>query len=1027
MKDHQNVLENQVAFSEYLEAMSRLAHSELHLTFRDWSSSESEEESYMPDSTSHGNPDQVDDRSGDDGDQFGTGTSGIREVSRGRHRNNLSDRELDNEERNHDGNNAEIDDDGNSDHDSIYQYNEGNGHNRSQINQTSPLVSLPLPLVYNSTGMVDNTSFTETFSPAMQEDENSNSSTPPHLLNGTINIEDIHSTDWIPRILHKDYNIRQSAFAGSSFFKYHPEHEFCYGIPLSMQKYGLINMMNDLLLTRSECVLSEACKTESQADDKTKKRTFNQLCLEDMNLAFLMDQSYSSKIQQLAPTSFLKSGSCFSLPVSLSGSFLSVRFTDVDYKALNTTGYLQLGDVRLGFTGELVDILKSDLRYTKNRKFLIEGNVFSNLLRNKLVLSKKFNKCFDRKRKKCYTKENWKPFSMNRMGYIVSNKPSSQSLSNERTIINPVKPSKFPNGSLFHKLQVTSESKFDNFKLLSKWFEMPPLNQFINTPSPPTPPNRQKKCTNNPENLLVCKDCVNLMMSKFLFIKMEVDIHELFENSFDSSTNGLIYPDLIYKHRRRFHDYANRLMSKSNSNFRRHLERQMRGMTHTSNSLFNDTRVRPRLSSFQSSGDDDSDDEGNRGVRLTTQGSFGNRSNLGSEESQNDTGFELNPVAYEEYDDDQIDLDFNWEDSIDFPEVNNNEAMVSDSEENDVGANDGNDDGVNTSGGENDNVSDDERTTSQYNGPENSGMLAVWPLSAERFSESHPILDPDVSSNEGEVTDEEIDHPYNIIFTNDRSRRVSRLLFNINMASEQHRHRREPVSSLSLYKNGNTRMKTIFLACINRNTGELHILPGNLDMNMWSNEQNDGELFEDVETFNKVYKLFMVNNNLETEKDSKYSRRLKNWIRTHRKTESEEIKKLLMLQMLANPSIINGYEKRKTAQRQKVDEKRRRRQLNREKLNELEKKSKQHGVKKKKGKGNEKVARVAKEQQNGILADCGTAVDQFNDDVKEQLYSFVGETSSFSIDNDKVLTFQSGLENGKDKQRHGSLFSFEYA
>ena len=1001
--------------------MSRLGHTELHLTFRDWSSSESEDESYMPDSTFNGNSDRVE-RLEDDGDGVETNTSRIGGVVRGRQRNTPFDMEFGNDEVNSNGDDAGNDNDDDIDHDSIYQDNEGNVQNSSQLSHASPLVSLPLPLVYNNMSMVDNNSLTETFSPTMQDAENSNSSTPPHLLNGTINIEDIHSTDWIPRILHKDYNIRQSAFSGSSFFRYHPEHEFCYGIPLSMQKYGLINMMNDLLLTRSDYVSSEEFKNESQADDRNKKRTFNQLCLEDMNLAFLLDQSYSSKIQQLAPTSFLKSGSCFSLPIPLSGSSLSIRFTDVDYNALNTTGYFQLGDVKLGFTGELVDFMKSDLRYTNNRKFLVEGNVFSNLLRNKLVLSNKFNRCFDKKRKKCYTKENWKPFSMSRMGYIVSNKASNQGLNNERTIINPVKPSKFPNGSLFHKLQVTSESKFDNFKLLSKWFEMPPLNQFINTPSPPTPPNRQKKCTNNPENLLVCKDCVNLLMSKFLFVKMEVDIHELFENSSDSSTNALIYPDLIYKHRRRFHDYASRLMSKSNSNFRRHLERQMRGMAHTSNSLFNNSRVRPRLNSFQSSEDDDSDEERNHDVPFTSQGSFGNRAILGSEESQNNTGVELNPVAYEEYNDAQIDLDFDWEDSIDFPEVNNNEAMDNDSEENEIGDNDAD----NTSGGENDTIGNDDRSNYNYDGPRNAGMLAVWPLSAERFSESHPILDPDISSNEGEITDEEIDHPYNIIFTNDRSRRVSRLLFNINMASEQHRHRREPVSSLSLYKNGNTRMKTIFLVCINRNTGEMHILPGNLDMNMWSNEQNDGELFEDVETFSKVYKLFMANNSLETEKESKYSKRLKKWIRTRRKTESEEIKKLLMLQMLTNPSIINGYEKRKKAQKQKVYERRRRRQSNREKLDDLEKNSKQ-GMKKKKGKCNEMVAKVAKEGHSGSLVDGGSTIDQFNDDVKEQLYNFVSESSSFDIDNEKVLTFQSGLDNGSNRQRHGSLFSFEYA
>ena len=1000
--------------------MSRLAHSELHLTFRDWSSSESEDENYMEDSTTNVNNNTFEAEEEQEATRERS-TDGTQ--VRGRQRATSLDMDVGNILGDDSYNEDEVASENGRDsfnHSNVTDL--ANGRDRNSNNESGgnlfPLISLPTPLIYNRTGMLDNIAIPETFSPVMQDDENSNSSTPPHLLNGTINIEDIHSTDWIPRILSREYNLRQNAFSGSSFFKYHPEHEFCHGIPMSMQKYGLINMLNDLLLARNDYLLSTEFKNGSQIDDRNKKRTFNQLCLEDMNLAFLLDQPHSSKMQQLASTSFLKSGSYYSLSVPLNGLSLSIRFTEVDYEGLHTTGYFQLGDVRLGFTGELVDFIKSDLRYTKDRKFLVEGNVFSNLLRNKLIFSKKFNKCFDKKRKKCYTKENWKPFSMNRMGYIVSNKTNNQNVNADRTIINPVKPSKFPNGSIFHKLQVTSESKFDNFKLLSKWFEMPPLNQFINTPSPPTPPSRQKKCTNNPENLLVCKDCVNLMISKFLFLKLEVDIQDLFENSSDSSNQGLIYPDLIFKHRRRFHDYANRLMSKSNSNFRRHLERQMRGMTHNSNSLFGGSRMRSSLNSLQSSDDDDSDEEHVHNTQFTSQSSNREMANLASAERQNNPSMEFNSVSDEEFDE-----DFIQEDSIDYPEGHNSEVMESDSDEyyNDIT------DNANSSDGENGNISDDARSNSNYDeGPDNSGMLAVWPLSAERFSESHPILDPDISSNEGEFTDEEIDHPYNIIFTNDRSRRVSRLLFNINMAREQHRHKREPVSSLSLYKNGNARMKTIFLACINRNTGELHILPGNLDLNMWSNEQNNGELFEDIETFSKVFKLFMANNSPKSERESNYSKRMRRWIRNHCKTESEEVKKLMMLQMLVNPSIISGLEKRRAVQKRKIDKRKKRRQLNRGKLDD-EKKSKQQGLKKKKGKCNEKVVNATKSKYEAFLADSGASADNFNDDIKEQLYNFMGESNAFDIDNDKALTLHSGVDNGNSKQKHGLLFSFEYA
>ncbi|KAG0686701.1 hypothetical protein C6P40_003552 [Pichia californica] len=653
------------------------------------------------------------------------------------------------------------------------------------------------------------------------------------------------------------------------------------------------------------------------------------------------------------------------------------------------------------------------------------------------------------------------------MGYIISNKNDKNSKSYfnnnnknshydynkssivyNHTLINPIKATKFPNRSLFHKLQISNESKFDTFKLLSKWFEMPPLNQYINTPSPPTPPpNRLTKCTNNPENLLVCQDCINLMISKFLFLKLEIDIQDLFNNSNSNSNKSnnkslLIYPDLIYKHRRRFRDYANKLMSKPNTNFRSHIERQFRENSNSSIPINN------ILISNRDNIDSDSDDDNNN----DNDNDNNNNNNLGS----NINPFEVNPIAFEEFEPIENEEEFfNWQDNIDFNgmifnddnidilnNINNNEEEYLDVEEEEEEEEEETDENLNDL-----NSDDEDEERNSYS--RNSNLLDRWPLSAERFNESHPILEPGITSNdEGDNTDndnddddddddedDDFDNPYNIIFTNDRSRRVSRLLFNINMAREQHRHKRVPVSSLKLYKNGSSRLKMTMLVCINRTTGELHMVPGNMDINMWSNEQNNGELFEDIETFNKVFKLFMEVDK-EDNKESSYTKKIKKWMKTKRKEEVEEIKKLMVLQLLTNPSIINGYNKRKESYKENHKEEQEQKvKFQQSKYNKMEKKGKQSILKKKKSK-------FDNNENNGLL-NCGNfkehgselnnvlGMDQYNDNIKEHLLSLMGDNFNFDIDNDKVLTFQYGTnENGvtnNNKQGLGSSLSFEFA
>lgn len=1049
--------------------MSRLDHPELHLTFRDWSSSESEED----------NDNNMDDDNNNNNQQDNINTnininlnSNLNNNANVFNRRSILDSYNYGSNNNNNNNNGGDDDDNDTDSDNDNLNNNNNNRtytppgsngsvhrsdNHANNNdddkddeisyehlfsiRNTPMTIFDNVLndetdhtTYYNRDTNNNTSNNNSIENSPQDIrsiDNSNSSTPPHLLNG-INLSDLQNINWIPSILNNDYTMRRnSSFSNCSFFKFHPQHEINYNIPNSMQKFGLINMMNELLILRNKSLLSN---NHNDNNITNKKRNFNQFYFEDMNFLFLLD-SNNSKLQQISKSSFLKTGLIYNLPIPLNNLNCCLKFTDVNYDNLNVSGLFQFGDIQLNFNGEIVDFLKSDLRFTKDRKFLIEGNIFSNLLRNKLIFSKKFNKLFDYKRKKAYKKKGWKPFSMNKMGYIISNKesfnkyhPNNNNKANtiesffnfDKTLINPIKSAKFPNGSLFHKLQVTNESKFDSFKLLSKWFEMPPLNQFINTPSPPTPPNRLNKCTNNPENLLVCKDCVNLMISKFIFLKIEIDIHDLIDNKNSNSLNK-VYPDLVYKHRRRFHDYANKLMSKSNNNFRRHLERQMREMPNTSIPIFGNMLLR-----YSSDDDSDSDNE-----------NFLNTNNINLNQGNNITI----PSIYEESDIiNDIDEYFNFQDTIDIYNNDKDDLMSTDGDnnENDEVDDDDNDD------------TDDDNTDNNFSDEEpsnystNSRLLDSWPLSEERFEESHPVLDPNISSTEGSEEDD-FDNPYNIIFTNDRSRRVSRLLFNINMSNEQHRHKRSPVSSLNLYKNGNTRLKMILLLCINRNTGELHMIPGNMDVNLWSTEQNNGELFEDVETFNKVFKFFMEmdnenkngkgntngngqgKNNKNENKDSKYTKKLKKWMMKNRSEEVEEIKKLMVLQMLTNPSIINGFDKRRKSQKEKMEK--RKEKNEQDKYSKFEKRVKKSTVKKKR-KDNPNEKGTFKNDNYISEYNLMDSNDYCNNDIKEHILALMGENFRFDIDNDKVLTFRSEQGNNgisNNKQGNGTSFSFEFA
>lgn len=728
---------------------------------------------------------------------------------------------------------------------------------------------------------------------------------------------------------------------GNTFFKKHPDHEMEKHIHIKVEKFGLTSLLDQLLVERSrqsKMIMECALNTH-------RKRTYNDACFMDNGMSFLINEE-DPVFTPLQKSSYLRNGNTFSSATRLNDVCISLKFTEVDYDRLTNSGYFQIGNVKLGFTGKIVDFVENDLRYDCLAPIMMESNAFSNLLRNKLIHSTKFNKLFDKTTKKSYNKENWKPFSMNRMGYLKLNRINSRY---SRTydyphLIQSLKSTKFPNGSVFHKMKASGDNQLETFKFLSKWFDIAPLNQFNNTPAPPTPPNNLHKCTNNPENLLVCEDCINMIMSKYIFLKLVIDVDELFEKS------GTVFSDYIYKHRRRFNYYASKLAKKNNHNLRTHMERNL----HRTDSSSSFTQIPSSSSNLVSAAS-------NQGQ---TPNSDESQENLDSRQGTPEEM--LNRVMSSDADDDANDTEMN--------------LLFSDNE-------------IGFSGS----------SALSLNGDDDlhditDSFAEPWPLSNERTDEYHPILDPMFN----EESEDDFDSPYNYIIHND-NRRISRLLFNINMVRQQYTPSREPLSAMRMYKgNKKDRLKLVMMVSINRKTGELQMSAGNVDPNSWSSEQNDGELFEDVETFSKVFNLFMNDKEEDYQANTEYTKEAKRWIKRTQPEEAEQIKKILALQILTNPSILNGYKRREDTKKQKLHKHSRNSKKAFKEPNPLNS-----------GK------RSLKRKRNGNKG-FDTCL---NDDLREKLQLYMDESKNFEVDPNKVLTMQPG-HNSQKTETNGHNLSF---
>ncbi|KAG7860518.1 hypothetical protein KL939_002004 [Ogataea angusta] len=615
----------------------------------------------------------------------------------------------------------------------------------------------------------------------------------------------------IPRVLTKDpFNA-----ASSTFFRNHPEH--CVSGELSdcIRGLGLMGFMNKNMADK----MAEIAAPKPAVG----KRTFSQI-------------GAHPRPAGVQRSSFVQPGMTYILRND-DDICSELRFTELFQDELKVKGTIQTGHASIEFVGKIVDFIDNDLRSGDGSKMGIEGSVFSNLLRNTLCFDKDFRKYIGRHKRMNDDDPNWKPFYLDKFGYLKSN-------GSRTTGLPKPKDTKFPNSSIFHKITSMCGNKGCTYKCLAKWFDLPPFNEFVNTPAPPTPPGGRRKTMNNPENLLVCPHCQDLIMENFILMKLEVDIEDLLRDSRSPSTDLKIRNDMRYKRRRRLKPLTTYAGVGNSSP-----ESQATAASAISVPL---THVgRPQY--YNS--------EHTRGFIFGT-GHQHFMENLRQRDENRARRIRL--------------LDYlvsrqQWRHDSDLPPPFHFRQQ--------------------TSGGEG------YSTDSDFSDDELERSFIV-----ENLDDDEDALDDeDDEENEDDLDIEEL---YDVELSSGRSRRIENLLFERNINREQQNHRRGHVLARKLYKNNSSKLKLHLYVSINRLTGELFMIPGNLDRNNWSSEENDGELFEDYQTFLRIYRLFNDDNGGRArEESSKQYREFHEYLQTNKQCERQRVQKLLLLNLITNPNL----------------------------------------------------------------------------------------------------------------------------
>ncbi|VEU19478.1 DEKNAAC100407 [Brettanomyces naardenensis] len=678
-----------------------------------------------------------------------------------------------------------------------------------------------------------------------------------------------NDTSIIPRVLLTDRGV--GSLTSTSFFRDHPEHDVRHDILGMIQEHGLLCLMNKTLVDRG--AFQPRLEARPQIPISAGiKRNHEEMSVDSFARDFMDgDENMLDSDDRIPSSSFLQPGVTYNISNNHSISTrLKISGVSNDHERID--GYFESGGISIPFAGEVVDFQHTDLRCSENGKINIESSIFSNLLRNYLCFDKDLKPYFGRRRQQAHVSaSDRKPFYMNRYGYLEMNDSGSHPLRYPEN-------TKFPNPSLFHRVENMCGNKGSTYKLLAKWFDLPPFNEFINTPSPPTPPNGKRKCINNPENLLICNDCINLMLKNFIFLKLEVDLEDLLTDPADTNKDLHIRNDMTYKRRRRLRSFTSSLKFSG---------RDPGGVGPSGAAVRFSTGSVPE-------GEADPSHPFRPFVSLESQNNSGN--------GYVDTGHqeELDPSSDQE--------------TSESTSFERGSSLLNEPDEHESTFDDANDDE------HDDDYIDDENDLSNYGyGINFSGDAS------ENGEEEEEAEEEDENEEEGddaEDNDGNTDELYEIRLSSGRSRRIESLLFERNLARGQQHHRKGYVMARKLYKNSSShRLKLKLFVSINRITGDLYIIPGNLDKNNWSSEENDGELFSNYDTFDSLYKAFFDETDAFTLEDCRM-RKLREHMDINKPQEKIRIQKLLLLLLITTPTLLNAAsaEERATASRTKHTE-----------------------------------------------------------------------------------------------------------
>ncbi|GMM28200.1 hypothetical protein DAMA08_009160 [Martiniozyma asiatica (nom. inval.)] len=504
---------------------------------------------------------------------------------------------------------------------------------------------------------------------------------------------------------------------------------------------------------------------------------------------------------------------------------------------------------------------------------------------------------------------------------------------------------KFPSTSHFYKILKSSDNSLSQMKMLSNWFTLPPFCEFLNTPVPPTPPRRNSndqnfKNTNkgrmNPENILACDKCLlgdnwkdnfddskdndTGIMGEWIFIKGEIDIEELLWENVETTLEEKVWreskirPDYEIKKARQIAKQFNLIdddiwneSNENNLNIDNHLEflDRLDGI---------ETNRDPTTSEFH-----DYEYIRHGVVNLFLYGPQSNTryTNLehGNERYPDDTensdwssmspdyvdySFVRNPL----YTDSNVHTDnFNTING----EIIANSNISSDTDSDDEDYEDDND-------FENENEDALTGTPSVASGPSNRMSRLLYSYDESMGTEirrfNKRVYAADMYTNR--KVSKNLANARSSLGDHNKGFRKS-LLHNIITDDKPSSEFLEPKER---EKEKNSHLKLSLLISINRRTGAFYMTPGNISVNLWSVLQNDGELFTELNSFNKLWEVFK-NDDLQEESDKEFMKDFKDKVCKDAALRTK-VQKLLFLHGITNASILNNMISMNTQKKIKI-------------------------------------------------------------------------------------------------------------